>query len=404
VASVAFEHVTKVYDGEVVALSDFSLEVADGEFMVLVGPSGCGKTTALRMVAGLEEITSGEILIGDRAVNDVDSRGRDVAMVFQNYALYPHMTVFDNIAFGLQARRVPRGEVRRRVETISRALGLYELLGRKPRQLSGGQRQRVAMGRAIVRDPSVFLMDEPLSNLDARLRVQMRAEVARLQHELGATTIYVTHDQVEAMTMGDRVAVMRGGVLQQTDEPQSVFDRPCNLFVASFIGSPPMNLVQAGLEQRNGDLVARIGEQELSIPADLVAKRPALAAYRDRTIGLGIRPEHMGDPSDRGADPGHSTLRGRVRAIEALGSELLVHLEIGAQPVLTEEVREVAGDVDAAALEQLESEARERRTVLIARVVTQRRPRPDETVELAIDERRLHFFDLESGLAIFDGN
>jgi multiple sugar transport system ATP-binding protein len=404
VASVAFEHVTKVYDGEVVALSDFSLEVADGEFMVLVGPSGCGKTTALRMVAGLEEITSGEILIGDRAVNDVDSRGRDVAMVFQNYALYPHMTVFDNIAFGLQARRVPRGEVRRRVETISRALGLYELLGRKPRQLSGGQRQRVAMGRAIVRDPSVFLMDEPLSNLDARLRVQMRAEVARLQHELGATTIYVTHDQVEAMTMGDRVAVMRGGVLQQTEEPQSVFDRPCNLFVASFIGSPPMNLVQAGLEQRNGDLVARIGEQELSIPADLVAERPALVAYRDRTIGLGIRPEHMGDPSDRDADPGRSTLRGRVRATEALGSELLVHLEIAAEPVLTEEVREVAGDVDAAALEQLESEARERRTVLIARVVTQRRPRPDETVELAIDERRLHFFDLESGLAIVDAN
>jgi multiple sugar transport system ATP-binding protein len=404
VASVAFDHVTKVYDGNVVALDDFSLEVADGEFMVLVGPSGCGKTTALRMVAGLEEITSGEILIGDRAVNDVDSRGRDVAMVFQNYALYPHMTVFDNIAFGLQARRVARGEVRRRVETISRALGLYELLGRKPRQLSGGQRQRVAMGRAIVRDPSVFLMDEPLSNLDARLRVQMRAEVARLQHELGATTIYVTHDQVEAMTMGDRVAVMRGGVLQQTDEPQSVFDRPCNLFVASFIGSPPMNLVQAGLEQRNGDLVARIGEQQLSIPADLVAERPALVAYRGRTIGLGIRPEHMRDPGDRSAGSGRSTLRGRVRATEALGSELLVHLEIAAEPVLTEEVREVAGDVDAAALEQLEAEARERRTVLIARVETQRRPRPDETVELAIDGRRLHFFDLESGLAIVDAN
>jgi multiple sugar transport system ATP-binding protein len=401
-ASVAFDRITKVYDGDVVALDDFSLEIADGEFMVLVGPSGCGKTTALRMVAGLEEITSGELLIGDRTVNDVDARGRDVAMVFQNYALYPHMTVFDNIAFGLQARRVARREVRRRVETISRALGLYELLDRKPRQLSGGQRQRVAMGRAIVRDPSVFLMDEPLSNLDARLRVQMRAEVTRIQHELGATTIYVTHDQVEAMTMGDRVAVIRGGVLQQTDEPQAVFDRPVNLFVASFIGSPPMNLVQAGLEQRNGGLAARVGEQEVPIPAELIAARPALQAYSDRTIGLGIRPEHLRDATDRNGDSSRSPLRGRVRATEALGSELLVHLEIAAEPVLTEEVREVAGDVDAAALEQLESEARERRTVLIARLGTQRRPRTDETVEVTIDLSRLHFFDLETGLSIDD--
>jgi multiple sugar transport system ATP-binding protein len=397
VASVAFDHVTKVYDGSVVALDDFSLDVADGEFMVLVGPSGCGKTTALRMVAGLEDITSGEILIGDRSVNDVDSRGRDVAMVFQNYALYPHMTVFDNIGFGLRARRVGRSEIRRRVEEISRALGLYELLGRKPRQLSGGQRQRVAMGRAIVRDPSVFLMDEPLSNLDARLRVQMRAEVSRIQHELGATTIYVTHDQVEAMTMGDRVAVMRGGVLQQTDEPQAVFDGPRNLFVASFIGSPPMNLVQAALEQRNGGLVARVGEQEVPVPSELVAARPGLRAYSGQTIGLGIRPEHLRDASGDGG----SSLRGRVRATEALGSELLVHLEVDAEPVLTEEVREVAGDVDAAALEQLESEARERRTVLIARLVTETRPRPDAQVEVALDERRLHFFDLDSGLAIY---
>jgi multiple sugar transport system ATP-binding protein len=396
VASVAFDHVSKVYDGSVVALNDFSLDVPDGEFMVLVGPSGCGKTTALRMVAGLEEITEGEILIGDRSVNDVDPRERDVAMVFQNYALYPHMTVFDNIGFGLRARRVRRAEIRRRVETISRALGLYELLGRKPRQLSGGQRQRVAMGRAIVREPSVFLMDEPLSNLDARLRVQMRAEVSRIQHELGATTIYVTHDQVEAMTMGDRVAIIRGGVLQQTDEPQAVFDHPSNLFVASFIGSPPMNLLQARLEQRNGGLVARVGQQEVPIPAELLAERPALRAHLDRTIGLGIRPEHLRDMA------GRSALRGRVRATEALGSEILVHLEVAAEPVLTEEVREVAVDVDAAALEQLESEARERRTVLIARLETQTRPRPDDEVEVAIDERRLHFFDLETGLAIHD--
>jgi multiple sugar transport system ATP-binding protein len=402
VASVVFDSVTKVYDGGVVALSDFSLDVPDGEFMVLVGPSGCGKTTALRMVAGLEDITSGEILIGERVVNDVDARRRDVAMVFQNYALYPHMTVFDNVAFGLQSRRVRRAEVRRRVEEISRALGLYELLDRKPRQLSGGQRQRVAMGRAIVRDPSVFLMDEPLSNLDARLRVQMRAEVARIQHELGATTIYVTHDQVEAMTMGDRVAVMRGGVLQQTDEPQAVFDRPVNLFVASFIGSPPMNLVQARLEQRNGGLAAQIGEHEVPLPAELLTARPALEAYRGRIVGLGIRPEHMGDAAARRDGTHRFALPGHVRATEALGSELLVHLEVRAEPVLTEEIREVAGDVDAAALEQLESEARQRRTVLIARLDTQTRPSTGENVELTIDPRRLHFFDLENGLAITD--
>jgi multiple sugar transport system ATP-binding protein len=402
VASVVFDSVTKVYDGSVVALSDFSLEVPDGEFMVLVGPSGCGKTTALRMVAGLEDITSGEILIGDRSVNDLDARKRDVAMVFQNYALYPHMTVFDNVAFGLQSRRVRRADVRRRVEEISRALGLYELLDRKPRQLSGGQRQRVAMGRAIVRDPSVFLMDEPLSNLDARLRVQMRAEVARIQHELGATTIYVTHDQVEAMTMGDRVAVMRGGLLQQTDEPQAVFDRPVNLFVASFIGSPPMNLVQAGLEQRDGGLAARIGEQEVPLPAELLAARPALQAHRGRIVGLGIRPEHMQDAAASPDGTHRFALRGQVRATEALGSELLVHLEVPAEPVLTAEIREVAGDVDAAALEQLESEARQRRTVLIARLDAQVRPSTGENLELTIDPRRLHFFDLENGLAITD--
>src|SRR5215216_1396482 len=314
-ASVTFDGVTKQFDG-VTALNDFSLEVGSGEFMVLVGPSGCGKTTALRMVAGLEDITAGEISIGDRVVNDVDPRGRDVAMVFQNYALYPHMTVFDNIAFGLRARRAPKREIKSRVERVGKALGLGDLLERKPRQ-------RFAMGRAIVRDPLVFLMDEPLSNLDARLRVQMRAEVARVQRDLGVTTIYVTHDQVEAMTMGDRVAVLRSGVLQQTGDPQAVFDRPVNLFVASFIGSPPMNLVQAGLEQRNGGLAARIGEQELAIADELVASRPALRSYGGRTIGLGIRPEHVSDPAEADGKPGGSTLRGRVRATEALGSEQL---------------------------------------------------------------------------------
>jgi multiple sugar transport system ATP-binding protein len=365
--------------------------------MVLVGPSGCGKTTALRMVAGLEEITAGEILIGDRVVNDVDPRGRDVAMVFQNYALYPHMTVFENIAFGLRARRAPKRDIAGRVERVGKALGLGELLERKPRQLSGGQRQRVAMGRAIVRDPRVVLMDEPLSNLDARLRVQMRAEVARVQRDLGVTTIYVTHDQVEAMTMGDRVAVMRGGVLQQTGQPQSVFDRPANLFVASFIGSPPMNLVQVNLEQRGAALAARIGEQEIVVPTDVAAGRPRLQRYAGRAVGLGIRPEHLRDATDAST----ARLRGAVRATEALGSELLVHLEVEAAPVLTDEVREVAGDVDAAELERLESEALERRTVLIARLEAQTPPSIGAPIEVGVDARRLHFFDLDTGLAIY---
>jgi multiple sugar transport system ATP-binding protein len=396
-ASVTFAEVTKLFDG-VAAVKELSLEVGDGEFMVLVGPSGCGKTTALRMVAGLEEITAGEILIGDRVVNDVDPRGRDVAMVFQNYALYPHMTVFENIAFGLRARGAPKAEIRSHVERVGKALGLGELLQRKPRQLSGGQRQRVAMGRAIVRDPRVFLMDEPLSNLDARLRVQMRAEVARVQRDLGVTTIYVTHDQVEAMTMGDRVAVMRGGVLQQTGQPQSVFDHPANLFVASFIGSPPMNLVQGRLEERGDALAVNIGEQEIVVPSDVAVGRRGLSRYVGRAVGLGIRPEHLRDAT------GESTarLRGTVRATEALGSELLVHFDVEAAPVLTEEVREVAGDVDAAALERLESEALERRTVLIARLEAQPSPSIDATIEIGVDTRRLHFFDLDSGLSIYD--
>jgi multiple sugar transport system ATP-binding protein len=395
-ASVTFERVSKVFDNGTRAVDQLSLDVPDGEFMVLVGPSGCGKTTALRMVAGLEDVSDGEIRIGDTVVNDVDSRWRDVAMVFQNYALYPHMSVYDNIAFGLRARRMARDEIGRRVEEIARILGLSELLQRKPRQLSGGQRQRVAMGRAIVRDPSVFLMDEPLSNLDARLPVQMRAEVARIQHELDATTIYVTHDQVEAMTMGDRIAVMRLGVLQQIDRPQEVYDRPANLFVASFIGSPPMNLVQAQLERRNGGMLAQVGEQELALPAEVLQIRPALEGYVGRTVGLGLRPEHVRAATADSA----SRLRGRVRATEALGSELLVHLEIPAVPVLTEEVREVTGDVDAAALDRLESEARERRTVLVTRLEVENRVATGDGLEVAVEPRRLHFFDLDTGAAI----
>ena len=396
-APVTFSSVGKVYGDGTRAVDNFDLEVADGEFVVFVGPSGCGKTTALRMVAGLEEISEGEIRIGDRIVNDLEPRERDVAMVFQNYALYPHMSVYDNISFGLRMQKVKKGKIHERVTEISRVLGLDELLQRKPRQLSGGQRQRVAMGRAIVRDPSVFLMDEPLSNLDARLRVQMRAEIARIQRELSATTIYVTHDQVEAMTMGDRVAVLRKGVLQQTDEPQVLYDRPVNLFVASFIGSPSMNLLQASLERRNGSLAARIGPQELAVPSEVASARPGLAAYEGKTVGIGIRPEHVEDASIGPA--GAPRLRGKVLVMEALGSERLAHLELDARPVVTEEVLEIAADADAAVAADLQS--RVERAAFVARFDAASTARGDQEVEMTVKPERLHFFDLDTGQAIY---
>jgi multiple sugar transport system ATP-binding protein len=398
-ATVAFSSVGKVYGDGTRAVDNFDLEVADGEFVVFVGPSGCGKTTALRMVAGLEEISEGEIRIGDRVVNDLEPRERDVAMVFQNYALYPHMSVYDNISFGLRMQKVKKGKIHERVTEISRVLGLDELLQRKPRQLSGGQRQRVAMGRAIVRDPSVFLMDEPLSNLDARLRVQMRAEIARIQRELNATTIYVTHDQVEAMTMGDRVAVLRKGVLQQTDDPQVLYDRPVNLFVASFIGSPSMNLLQASLEQRNGSLAARIGPQELAVPPEVAAARPSLAAYEGKTVGIGIRPEHVEDASigpDRAP-----RLRAKVLVMEALGSERLAHLELDARPVVTEEVLEIAADADAAVAADLQSGSRVERASFVARFDAASTARGGQEVEMTVKPERLQFFDLDTGQAIY---
>jgi multiple sugar transport system ATP-binding protein len=372
--------------------------------MVFVGPSGCGKTTALRMVAGLEDITEGEIRIGERVVNGLHPRRRDVAMVFQNYALYPHMSVYRNIAFALKVRKTPADEIRRRVEEAAKILGLTAELNRKPAQLSGGQRQRVAMGRAIVRDPQVFLMDEPLSNLDAKLRVQMRAEIARIQHELGATTIYVTHDQVEAMTMGDRVAVLRKGELQQVAPPQQVYERPANLFVASFIGSPEMNLVEARLERDGGGLACRIGDQLLALPAEVVRARPELDAYAGRTIGLGIRPEQLEDAALTGDVPADSRLRGRVVTTELLGSELLAHVEIDASPVVTQEVREVLEDVDRSRVADLESEAHARRTVVIGRFEIGSTARAGDEVEMRVDARRLHFFDLESELAIGAGS
>jgi multiple sugar transport system ATP-binding protein len=399
-ASVSFEHAGKVYEDGTRALDDFNLEVADGEFMVLVGPSGCGKTTALRMVAGLEAITEGTIRIGDKVVNALEPRKRDLAMVFQNYALYPHMTVYRNIGFGLKLRKTPPDEIRRRVEAIARVLGIGELLDKKPRQLSGGQRQRVAMGRAIIRDPQAFLMDEPLSNLDAKLRVQMRAEIARIQREVNATTIYVTHDQVEAMTMGDRVAVLRKGVLQQVATPQDLYGSPKNLFVASFIGSPAMNLVQARLERQDGRLVCGLGDQALEVPEQVVTERPELATHLGKTIGLGIRPEHLHDAGLAAGSEARRRLRGRVVTTELLGSELLAHVELPVAPVVTEEVLEVVEDVDQALGEDLRSEAREHRSVFVGRFDARSTVKAGDEVEMSVDTDRLHFFDLETEQAV----
>jgi multiple sugar transport system ATP-binding protein len=399
VATVSFERVGKVYRDGTRALSGLDLEVADGEFMVFVGPSGCGKTTALRMVAGLEDISEGEIRLGDTVVNGLHPRKRDVAMVFQNYALYPHMTVYKNIAFALRVRKMPDAEIRRRVETTAKVLGLTSELQRKPAQLSGGQRQRVAMGRAIVRQPQAFLMDEPLSNLDAKLRVQMRAEIARIQREVGATTIYVTHDQIEAMTMGDRVAVLRKGELQQCAPPQALYERPVNLFVASFIGSPAMNLVQASVEQDGEGLSCVIGGQRLSVSPRLLAERPALRALAGRTVAVGIRPEHLRDASLAvGRDD--PTMRGRVITTELLGSEVLAHVEVDAEPVVTQEVLEVAGDADRALAQDLETEARERRTTFVCRFPIETTVRAGDEALVAVATEKLHFFDLGNETAV----
>jgi multiple sugar transport system ATP-binding protein len=294
-AEIALEHLTKIYPDGTKAVTSLDLEIDDGELVVFVGPSGCGKTTALRMIAGLEEITDGNVRIGDEVVNDLPPKDRDIAMIFQNYALYPHMSAFDNMAFGLKLRKIPREQRRTRVGRAAQMLGLPEVLGKKPRTLSGGQRQRVAMGRAIVREPQAFLMDEPLSNLDAKLRVEMRAEIARLQRDLRVTTIFVTHDQVEAMTLGDRVVVLRDGLLQQFDKPQQLYDHPANLFVAEFIGSPSMNLVEAGLERQNGSMVASFGEHRLTLDGQAFEKRPDLRSYDGRRVILGIRPEDLED-------------------------------------------------------------------------------------------------------------
>jgi multiple sugar transport system ATP-binding protein len=395
-ASVTFDGVDKTYPDGTRAVQELSLEIDDGEFLVFVGPSGCGKTTALRMVAGLEAITGGELRIDGEVVNDIEPRRRDVAMVFQNYALYPHMSVFDNIAFPLASQRVAKREIKERVEQTASLLGLTEHLKRRPRNLSGGQRQRVAMGRAIVRQPQVFLMDEPLSNLDAKLRVQMRSEISRLQHELGVTTIYVTHDQVEAMTMGDRIAVMRKGVLQQLGPSQELYDAPDNLFVATFVGSPAMNLFQATVEPEGAGLALALGGQRLVLPERFT---PAgLAGYRGRKVAVGVRPEHLEEPSR--ARDGAPSLTGEVALVETLGSERLVHLLVEAEPVLTQDVLEVVQDVDEASVETLREEARDHHVMVIARFEVETDVAQGSSQAVSVRPDRMHLFDLDTGLAI----
>jgi multiple sugar transport system ATP-binding protein len=400
VAEVEFSDVAKVFPDGTRAVSDLNLEARDGEFMVLVGPSGCGKTTALRMVAGLEDISEGEIKIGDRVVNDVASRDRDIAMVFQSYALYPHLTVYDNIAFSLRLRKENKGEIDRRVREAARVLDLEPLLDRKPRALSGGQRQRVAMGRAIVRQPAAFLMDEPLSNLDAKLRVQMRAEISKLQRDLGTTTIYVTHDQVEAMTMGDRVAVMRRGELQQVAPPQELYDRPLNLFVGGFIGSPAMNLLEATLEGANGGIAAVLGSQRIRLDDDCLGARPGLKDYEGRAVVVGVRPEQLEDAAIARDIPADRRLHGEVELREALGAELMVHFRLDARPALTEEVKELAEDAGTTAEELAGGD--ERHSVVVGRFSPDSKVREGEAAEVAVDTRALHFFDTETGTAIYD--
>ena len=379
-AEVVLEKVTKVYDNGFQAVTDLDLNIEDGEFLVLVGPSGCGKSTALRMIAGLEEISGGEMRIGDRVVNDVESKDRDIAMVFQNYALYPHMTVYDNIGFALKLAKTPKAELDQRVREASKILELDDYLDRKPGQLSGGQRQRVAMGRAIVRQPAAFLMDEPLSNLDAKLRVQMRAEIAKLQRELGVTTFYVTHDQVEAMTMGDRVAVIKDGILQQVDTPQNLYDHPDNIFVAAFIGSPSMNLYEATV---TGSTM-QLGSHSIEL-----AEVPAgVTALEGRTVVVGIRPEDMDDANLVDGDTTGLVVSATASLVESLGSEIMVHFEIDARGV-------DAGDPDV--LEELSDEEV---AEAVARFNPRSKARAGEPISAVFDIERLHFFDLDSGLAL----
>jgi multiple sugar transport system ATP-binding protein len=389
-ASITIENVSKIYPNGFQAVTELNIDVVEGEFMVMVGPSGCGKTTALRMVAGLEEISSGTLKIGDRVANHLTSKERDVAMVFQNYALYPHMSVAENIAFGLSLRRTPKDVIKKKVADAAEILGLSELLQQKPGLLSGGQRQRVAMGRAIVRDPSIFLMDEPLSNLDAKLRVQMRTEVRRIQRRIGVATLYVTHDQTEAMTMGDRVAVMRAGVLQQCDRPQVLYSNPTNLFVAAFIGSPAMNLFEAVLSDDGTQLL--LGSQSLALGEDVYQRRSSLQKFRGKKIAVGLRAEDL--PIASNDTRAGAELKASVEAIEALGSELLVHFSIDATRLTGERTGRVADEELLAAAIDIVGEG-------VARVEPRSNVQTGEIATFAVYPERLHFFDLETQDAIY---
>lgn len=383
-AEIVFDDVSKVFDDGTVAVDRLHLEIADGEFLVLVGPSGCGKTTSLRMLAGLEDPTAGSILIGGTEVNDVPSRRRDVAMVFQNYALYPHMTVAENLAFPLRMQGLDKSTRRRRAEEVAAVLGIADLLDRRPKQLSGGQRQRVAMGRAIVREPKAFLMDEPLSNLDAKLRVQVRAEIARIQKSLGTTTVYVTHDQVEAMTMADRVAVMNKGVLQQLASPVDLYTRPSNLFVAGFIGSPPMNLFAARLAVDGTAVSVEFGSHRLEVP-----NRPGLGQYGGRPVILGIRPEDVEDAAFRSGSPEANRLSLDVELVEQLGSEVLVHAVTTAERAVSVQIAD-ATESEAVIADRVGAP-------LLARCNPRSVVRRGGVGEFVVDTDRLHFFDPDTG-------
>ena len=388
-AEVKLENINKIYPNGFQATYDLSLDVQDGEFLVLVGPSGCGKSTALRMVAGLEEISSGTLSIDDRIVNDVEPKDRDIAMVFQNYALYPHMTVADNIGFALKLAKVSKAEINDRVTKAANVLDLTEQLDRKPGQLSGGQRQRVAMGRAIVRQPKAFLMDEPLSNLDAKLRVAMRAEIASLQRDLGVTTLYVTHDQVEAMTMGDRVAVLNKGYLMQVASPQELYDNPDNVFVAGFIGSPAMNLMEGKLGGTADEPTVSIGSVTVSIPS---AANTDLANYIGKSLVVGLRPEDMEDTGCVDNPSSDRTFSTTARLVESLGSEIIIHFGLDAEPYV------VADAIDDEAEKGLSNEFET--ATFVARLSPRSPVRNGSDIDLVIDANRFHFFDIETGEAI----
>jgi multiple sugar transport system ATP-binding protein len=395
-ATVTFDRATRIFPkSDMPAVNALDLEVQDGEFLVLVGPSGCGKTTSLRMLAGLEHVDEGEIRIDGRNVVNLAPRDRDIAMVFQNYALYPHMSVAQNMGFALRMAKVSKSEIAERVQDVAKMLDLVEYLDRKPRELSGGQRQRVAMGRAIVRQPRVYLMDEPLSNLDAKLRVATRAQISALQRRLGVTTIYVTHDQVEAMTMGDRVAIMRKGELLQVAPPEDLYDNPINIFVGGFIGSPAMNMLEATIERDSVGLVARVGDARLPLPEETLARHPGLASYESRTLVLGIRPENLEDAALANDGP---RFYGRVELREALGSEVIVHFNIAARHAVTEETLELADD--ALGDRALATDKGTSETTLVGRFGPRTRVREGDSVEVAIDTRTLHFFNPKDGLAI----